>query len=119
MTIHIGKHRQSQKIFFSLDAYPQRADAIQLVIYHEIFNHKLNSCEIILYIYINITNVSYIRSIIYIILFIYISIYCHGLVLESKPFMTHFTSRSGPAVPAVLAVDFAEEAKHRVTGCKG
>lgn len=80
--------------------------------------------EIILYI--NITNVSYIRSIIYIVffiyLYIYISIYCHGLVLESKPFMTYFTSRSpasGPAVPAVLAVDFAEEAKHRVTGCKG
>ena len=75
-------------------------------------------------LYINITNVSYIRSIIYVVLFIYIyiSIYCHGLVLESKPFMTYFTSRSpasGPAVPAVLAVDFAEEAKHRVTGCKG
>ena len=62
-----------------------------------------------LYFHINITDVSYIRS-------------CHGLVLESKPFMTHFASRSpasGPAVPAVLAVDFAEEAKHGVTGCKG
>ena len=76
-----------------------------------------------LYYHINITDVSYIRSIIYIKLYyLYIYIYCHGLVLESKPFMTHFASRSpasGPAVPAVLAVDFAEEAKHGVTGCKG